>query len=446
MLANTVIRASLPALCVGSVLLMASATARAQTTQPTHIERARTLQKMLVDGKFDDFSAACDETLRQQFPAIKVQMLWAQLTFQLGKYESEVSAKDLGSATKAVHLRSHFTNGDLTMRYVFNDAGELSGLWVDALDLDIKYDPPDYVDKDKFTEQNVEVGPKDAILPGTLTLPKTRDLHPAVVLVHGSGPNDRDETVGSNKPFRDLAWGLASDGVAVLRYVKRTKQFPMAKKAEDITLEYETIDDALSAVAVLRARSDIDKDRIFVLGHSLGAQAAPFIAQRDDKLAGIILLAGPARPTLDVLEDQIHYLEPIQNPNGAADADFKKLYDSIDAVRSGDTDQKILGQPGIYWKRLNDMVAPDACEKLTLPILIIQGGRDYQVTDKEFDIWKKRLADYKHVTFRRYPDLNHLMIAGKGPSRPQEYQQAGHVDAAVIHDVAQWIRNGGRMD
>jgi hypothetical protein len=149
----------------------------------------------------------------------------------------------------------------------------------------------------------------------------------------------------------------------------------------------------------------------------------------------------------DVVEDQIRYLEPIQNIDGAADAEFREIYEGIAALRSGDgQDQQLLGAPGVYWKRINAMVAPDATDKLSLPILIVQGGRDYQVPDKDFEIWKQRLADHEHATLRRYPALNHLMIAGTGPSRPEEYQQVGHVEFTLVRDLASWIRNGGRID
>jgi dienelactone hydrolase len=107
------------------------------------------------------------------------------------------------------------------------------------------------------------------------------------VLVHGSGPQDRDETIGPNKPFRDLAWGLASQGIAVLRYEKRTKKHAMKLVLikNTITVKQETIDDALAAVALLRKTERIDPNRIFVLGHSLGGMLIPRIGARDPDVA-----------------------------------------------------------------------------------------------------------------------------------------------------------------
>jgi predicted alpha/beta hydrolase len=132
--------------------------------------------------------------------------------------------------------------------------------------------------------------------------------------VHGSGPLDRDETVFANKPFRDLAWGLASQGIAVLRYEKRTKQH--AAKLGAIggpwTLKEETIDDVLAAVALLRQTAGIEVTRIFVLGHSLGGMLIPRIGTRDAPIAGFIVLAGATRPLEDMILEQTTYLVSLE--------------------------------------------------------------------------------------------------------------------------------------
>src|SRR6202008_4493727 len=117
-------------------------------------------------------------------------------------------------------------------------------------------------------------------LPGLLTYPSRMDYPvPAVVLVHGSGPHDADETIGPNKPFADLASGLASRGVAVLRYVKRTKQYPHCAQEKNFTYNQETVEDAAAAGHSLLGQDCVDAAKIFVVGHSLGATLAPRIAQ-----------------------------------------------------------------------------------------------------------------------------------------------------------------------
>ena len=133
---------------------------------------------------------------------------------------------------------------------------------------------------------------------------------PCVILVHGSGPHDRDETIGPNKPFRDLAWGLAERGIAVVRYEKRTKAYGAACVPAGRELDYDTeaVDDAVAIVEQVKgfARAGFP-DSVYVLGHSLGGTLAPRIAGRSKGLAGIIILAGLARPLEDALEEQFYY-------------------------------------------------------------------------------------------------------------------------------------------
>ncbi len=130
-------------------------------------------------------------------------------------------------------------------------------------------------------------------------------------MVHGSGASDRDETVGANKPFRDLAYGLAERGIAVIRYDKRTKVYgaDSAPAGKEITFDEESVDDALSAIKLARSIPTINPERIYILGHSLGGTLAPRIVQRSDKVpAGIILLAGAARPLEDLFISQVKFL------------------------------------------------------------------------------------------------------------------------------------------
>jgi len=292
------------------------------------------------------------------------------------------------------------------------------------------------------------VGSGEWALPGTLTTPVGPGPFPAVVLVHGSGPNDRDETVEANKPFRDLALGLAFWGIAVLRYEKRTRQY--ADKVKDVagfTVQQETVADALTAVALLRGQPGIDPRRVFVLGHSLGGLVLPRIGQSQPALAGLIVMAGPARPLEDLILDQVSYLAALDGV--VSDAEKKQIEGlqaevaKVKAVRPGATDA-VLGAPASYWLDLQGYDPPQAAKYLPQPMLILQGERDYQVTTADFAGWKKVLASKPNVTFKRYPKLDHLFLAGEGKSSPAEYGKPGHVDQAVVEDVAAWILGQGK--
>jgi uncharacterized protein len=310
--------------------------------------------------------------------------------------------------------------------------------------------PPAYVDPGAFTETEVTVGAAPWELPGTLSMPVGEGPFPAVVLLAGSGPNDRDGTIGPNAPLRDLAWGLASNGIAVLRYDKRTKVHgaAMASAAAEVTVREEVIDDALAAVDRLRATPGVDPGRVTVVGHSLGAYLAPRIAaEAGSKVAGIALLAANSSPLSRVILAQLEYLASAE---GGADpqaaAHLPAIREQVDRAESADlspttpASELPLGVPAAYWLdlRAHDPVA--IARGLAVPMLLVQGGRDYQVPPSELAGWRSALAGRSGVTYREHAALNHLLIAGDGPSRPAEYAVPGHVAAEVVADLGAWVR------
>jgi len=296
------------------------------------------------------------------------------------------------------------------------------------------------------TENEVYLGSAPTALAGTLTLPPGGGPFPAVVLVHGSGPQDRDESIGPNRPFRDLAAGLAAHGIAVLRYEKRTRTYPMSFANRPFTVDDETVDDALVAVDLLRKTRQIDGRRIVVIGHSLGAMLAPRIAERDGNVAGIVLLAGATTESLlDMVDRQMNYLKSVPGADTLAIARQQQaiapLAARIRALTPADSasTQLLLGAPPAYWLDLNAYDPLAVTKRLPIPVLVLHGGRDYQLTREGFEQWRSELAGQNNVTFRLYPSLNHYFIHGDQPSVPSEYALPGNVSREVIDDVAAWI-------
>ncbi len=289
-------------------------------------------------------------------------------------------------------------------------------------------------------------------LPGTLLLPEGEGPFPAVVLVHGSGPNDRDETAGALKPFRDLAEGLAARGVAVYRYDKRTYVYGAEMVTDTgITLVDETIEDAAAAVQLLAQQETIDPGRIFVLGHSLGGNAVPAIHQalrdRPVRACGYIMMAASPRP-LDVLireqYDFLYALLPEVTPEMQAEkdamfAELDKLQD-LDALTETDT---VAGVCAPYWKWLAAYDALAAAEEIDRPCLLLQGEEDYQVTMEDFAIWQAALGERENWRLISCPGLTHLFTPGLKTEGSAAYNRAEKVDEQVIRDIADFVLGSG---
>ncbi|HET7457861.1 MAG TPA: alpha/beta fold hydrolase, partial [Gemmatimonadaceae bacterium] len=316
-----------------------------------------------------------------------------------------------------------------------------SGFWISA-PKPPAYQAPDYVVPSSFEELELTIaGGAGKPLPATLTLPTGVARPPVVVLVHGSGPNDRDETLGANRPFRDLAWGLASRGVAVLRYDKRSFAHREELSGADVTVEREVIVDALAALAAARASGRVDAGRVFVAGHSLGGTLAPEIAMRDGHVAGVAMLAGGARPLPATLLEQLAYVHSLGG-TGQSPQEYAALVTDIEKLRDHTlpADATVLGARAAYFY---DLAARDPVAKaraLRVPVFVAQGGRDYQVTGADLALWRTALAGNAGVTVREYPTLNHLFVAGEGKATPAEYLgRAGHVAPTLVDDLARWV-------
>jgi dienelactone hydrolase len=242
---------------------------------------------------------------------------------------------------------------------------------------------------------------------------------------------------------------LASHGIAVLRYDKRTNvyQKKMAAMKTNLTVKDEAIDDALAGVNLLRQTESIDSERIFVLGHSLGGMLVPRIGLRGSEIAGFIVLAGPTRPLEDLFLEQMkfaYWLDgSLTDEEKASLSKIKEAVHTIKNMKVSEVDitgNRILGARPGYWLDIQGYNPAVTARDLNQPMLILQGGRDYQVKKKDFEGWKKHLSSRDNVVFKLYPLANHLFIMGRGVSTPAEYLTAGNVGQEVIDDIAAWIK------
>jgi dienelactone hydrolase len=395
---------------------------------------------LLDAGEFGDAHAMLDARGRDKLPEAELRKVWETLPRQLGGQPVRGPARGVAVDGKTyVAFALQFPLVPLEARIGFDPAGAIHTFRVVPVAPTPAAAP---TAEDPFIEREFGV----AGLGGTLALPRGAGPFPAVVLVHGSGPHDRDQTIGPNRPFLDLARGLAARGIAVLRYEKRSKARPGDFAGNDFTVDLETVDDAVAAIKALRADPAIDPARVFVAGHSLGAMMAPRVAQRAPELAGLVLLAAPARALVEVVPQQVRYLAAL---DGSVSADEQAQIAQIDAqagntraLRAGvdPAGELLLGIPAAYWLDLAGYDPVAVLASLPQRALIVQGARDYQVTPADdFARWQAAFGADPRVSLVLHEGLNHLFIAGSGTPGPAEYLAAGQVDAAVIDGIAAWL-------
>jgi uncharacterized protein len=418
----------------------------------------RGLVTQLAARQFDKVEALFDQQMKAALPSAKLPEVWDSLLAQTGAFKDIASVKVAEKqGLHAAFVTCEFEHATLDAKIYMDSQGQVKGLFFEPASAASSeaapaadWKTPAYVKTDAFHDRDTTIVSGRWELPGVLTLPNTRTSVPAVVLVQGSGPQDADETIGPNKPFADLAYGLASQNIAVLRYVKRTKQYGADSKSDKpFTVKDEVTDDVIAAVALLAKMPEVNKKQIYVLGHSLGGMLAPRIAAEDPQVAGIIILAGTARPLENVVVDQVKYIASLTSPPTPENQKQIEKAEAIAAqvespsLKPGDT-VDFFGAPipGSYFLDLRGYNPAKVAAGLKIPVLVVQGGRDYQVTNADFELWKAALGSDPRATFKFYPTYTHLFMpgAGSGPASPDDYAIAGNVVDDVITDIAKWIK------
>jgi len=364
----------------------------------------------------------------------------------LGKAEKILSAyEEELQGYKVFHVPCVFSAMPVDLLLIIQDgaiAGLQTGVYTGGTDE--KETESDVFDS---IELNLPV-PSLRELPGILTVPRGEGPFPAIVLLQGSGPSDKDESIGNLKPFRDLAEGLSARGVAVYRFDKRTYVYGaelMSKK--DISLEDETIEDAVNAVQLLARQDRIDPKRIYVLGHSLGGNAVPAIAgklkQSPVNARGYIMMAASPRPLDVLMREQYDYLysllpEITEEQQAEKDALFAEL-DRLQNLDSMTEDDTVAGVYASYWKWLAAYDILQTAEEITEPVLLLQGEEDYQVTMTDFAIWQEAFGEKANWQMISYPGLTHLFMPGQKSEGSAAYTREARVDEQVIQDIAGFV-------
>ena len=411
----------------------------------TEEEIATSLNKAFMDKDFEFVSNNFNYSaqLKQMVNVEMLKSADSQINNLAGEFEKVLSTQVVEQDNnKIVIITNKYSKSNINCTVSFN-----KDKVIESFSLTPAQDVEEVSVPENVKEIPVEFGEEEYRLPGLLTIPKDKDEYPVVILVHGSGPNDKDETVGPNKPFRDIAYGLASKGIGVLRYDKRVfaHRDKWISEQEELTVYDETIDDVVYAYDYILDNKDINVSGVYVLGHSLSGYLMPRIANEIPDASGYIVFAGPSRPMEDLLVYQIPYLSNLDGKITDEEQQqidyYQSVYDKVKNIdeSSNYTTADLGGLGKAYYLDLKDYKPAIVAKDITKPMLFLQGKRDYQVTLEDYNIWKESLGSKDNITMKLYDGLNHLFMKGEGTPNPDEYFIPSKVDDKVIEDISEWI-------
>jgi dipeptidyl aminopeptidase/acylaminoacyl peptidase len=314
----------------------------------------------------------------------------------------------------------------------------------------------------EFVESEVSFQTEDSELSGTLLVPEGDGLFPAVIILGGSGPWDRNgdedarrvaalQQAGQpvfavNSTYRDIAEELSREGMITLRYDKRGIGNSTGDGGD---FPEPSLRDLRAAVEFLRGNDTVDADRIAIIGHSLGGLWALMETAEDADIAAICVMATPAREYSEVIVEQIEGLMTLQGKNdteiAAIVAKQREIYAQL---RSGELDPAIFPEPTRseleFLKAIMDIAGADYAGEIGCPALILQGDKDlFTVIPEEAEVMKEAFneggnGDVEMVIFT---DLDHVFRPTPGdPSLDLYYEDRGPVAAEVVETIVDWMK------
>jgi dienelactone hydrolase len=448
--------------CVTMLALSPTVAAQENSDSLRWAQRTQYALSCVEALKAKDYALASQRFAKEMRREITLTMLenfWKQFLAKCGGelYELDNVIRDEHNTYYWVYPSYKAKKDRWQFRIGFDDNDSISAFHID------RYLPPpqknswrlpSYVAADSVTERQFIINKdKDYETTAFLTIPTWKTKVPCVIFVHDAGPWDKDASRYSNKPFFDLAWGLATHGIASVRIDKRTYLHykKIAENKESISAKFDTEEDIYQIISQLITRKDIDADQLFLIGQGVGATICPRIIQNSKVIKGAVLLAPYGRQLEDALLEEFEYvmkldtLSKYENKKKA----IEKLKNQVKNVKSptltllSRTEELPLETPASYWLDLKNYDCFSVLKKTNTPALILRGERDYRTSQEDFDLWKKRLdqsmSQQELYTFISYPLLNNIFMPGEEKSSPLEYHEPKNVSKQVVDDISKWV-------
>ncbi|MBI1221379.1 MAG: alpha/beta fold hydrolase [Bacteroidetes bacterium] len=384
-----------------------------------------------------------DSMAQKHISASQLNIGWTQIAIKT--YGSFKDTSGWMIEGHMLYIGLQFEKGTLDIKFPFNSEGQFTGMFFAPPVNKTRYQIPAYADTSLFVEEDFELHSGPYLLKGKLCKPRGAKKSPLVILSHGSGPQNMDVHIGPNRMFKDIAYGLASSGIAVFRFPKRTFVYGLqsAPDMNKLTVEDEYIEDLLAAIDTFSEYPGIDSKQLYLLGHSEGGILAPRVALRSGKLKGIIMAAAPVTPMDSVLLRQLNYLNDLDS-SGTYYRPLKEVEEEVAFLRSDDFDTTAdaswlpLGLNAYYWQDILNYHPEEALSQYKGKVLMLFAEKDYQVEMNELQKWKPFID--KKVQTKVIPGCGHGFIPIGNAIGPAQLQVAGSVDPLFIQDVIAFIR------
>jgi hypothetical protein len=402
----------------------------------------------ITNQKFYQAYQKFDNSVQSQIPQNQLSAIWQSVIAQNGELDKyEFNCQESKDNFDTYYYTCHFKHQTIDLKLILSREEEkIAGFFfvpVHSCEEQTQYISPSYFDDERFRQKDIKIK-SDSILLGATIIHPSKKSDAICILIHGSGPHDRDETIGINKPFKDLAIGLASEGISSIRYDKRT--YTHKDGLENITIEEEVTKDVSSIIKYIQQTNDLKNKSIYLIGHSLGGMLAPKVAIQHPEVKGIVYMAANASSLEDLILKQSKYIFNLDGELSEQEKQQIRLLENQieflnDSLTASSVSSKLpLGLPSSYWLSLKDYQPTIIANQLTIPMFFLQGERDYQVTVEEMNLWKDVLKEHGNVDFKLYKNLDHLFFEGDGKPNPTEYSNQANIPYYLIQDIGKWIK------
>lgn len=418
------------------------------------IEKPKDIIEYFQSGEVEAVYSQFDTSMAKVLSPTRLAPIWKQLTSNYGEFLG-YGKQDSASVDDNVITNTdlNFEKAVINFMLSFNKrTNKISGMYITEQEkIEIKdtviIELPSYIDTNSFKETKIVI--KDIFdLDGKLSVPNSYTKDVIFILVHGSGPQDMDGSFGKHKFFENLAWGLASKGFGVVRYNKLTLQYGSAlvREKPKMTQDDEYNNSILGAIDFIKKNSLLKDKKLFLIGHSQGASAITSFVNNKD-ISGMILLSGSPQKLYDIYTEQLEYIFNLEDGLNKSESKIldehksKIDYFTKNKSRFIPKDSLPLELNYEYLVHLDNFNPIENLKSSVIPVLIINGGHDYQVRIKDFELWKTGLENKNNIKFDFIENVNHIYGETENMSVPTDYRIYKPIAPKLFEEINKWINN-----